>query len=72
VEPLGRAVRAATIGSAFANFAERDRGSIVPGKYADLVVLSRDPFGVLDPREILETHVTHTILGGRVVHRAEA
>jgi predicted amidohydrolase YtcJ len=69
---LATAVRAATIGSAFANFAERDRGSIVPGKYADLVVLSRDPFGVRDARDILETHVTHTIVAGRVIHRAEA
>jgi hypothetical protein len=69
---LTTAVRAATIGSAFANFAERNRGSIVPGKYADLVVLSRDLFGVGDPRDILETHVTHTIVAGRVIHRAEA
>jgi predicted amidohydrolase YtcJ len=69
---LATAVRAATIGSAFANFAERDRGSLVPGKYADLVVLSRDLFDVQDPRDILETHVTHTILGGQVVHRTDA
>jgi predicted amidohydrolase YtcJ len=36
------------------------------------VVLSRDLFGVGDPRDILETHVTHTIVAGRVIHRAEA
>jgi hypothetical protein len=69
---LATAVRAATLGSAFANFAEGDRGSLVPGKYADLVVLSSDLFAVKEPREILETHVTHTVVAGRVVHRVEA
>jgi predicted amidohydrolase YtcJ len=67
---LATALRAATIGSAFANFAEGNRGSLTPGKYADLVVLSRDLFAAADPREFLDTTVTHTVVGGRVVHRA--
>ena len=41
---LSTAIRAATLESAFANFAGGDRGSIEAGKYADLVVLSRDVF----------------------------
>ena len=36
------AVYAYTMGSAYANFCEDNRGSISPGKYADLVVLSQD------------------------------
>ena len=67
---LASAIRAATLGSAFANFAERDRGSIVAGKYADLAVLDRDVFALEDPLELLRTRVTHTIVGGEVVHRA--
>ena len=67
---LPTAIRAYTMGSAFANFAGGDRGSITPGKYADLVVLDRDLFTLDDPREILETRVTHTIVGGEVVYRA--
>ena len=41
---------------AYANFAEDDRGSIEPGKYADLVVLSRDVFAD-EPASLLETSV---------------
>jgi predicted amidohydrolase YtcJ len=67
---LTTAIRAATIGSALANFAEGNRGNLTPGKYADLVVLSRDLFAAEDPREILDTSVTHTVVAGRVVHRA--
>ena len=67
---LATALRAATVGSAFANYAEANRGTLTPGKYADLVVLSRDLFEVADPLEILDTTVTHTVVGGRVVHRA--
>jgi predicted amidohydrolase YtcJ len=67
---LPTAIRAATLGSAYANFAERDRGSIVPGKYADLAVLDRDVFALEDPQDLLQTRVTHTIVGGEVVYRA--
>jgi predicted amidohydrolase YtcJ len=67
---LAAAVRAATLGSAYANFADDRRGSLTPGKDADVVVLSRDLFAVGDPRAILETGVTHTVVAGEVVHRA--
>jgi len=69
---LATAVRAATLGSAFANFVDDRRGSLAPGKDADVVVLSEDLFTLADPRSILDTHVTHTLVAGEVVHRAEA
>ncbi len=68
---LETAIRAATLGSAYANFAERDRGSVSPGKYGDLAVLDRDVFALEDPRELLATRVTHTVVGGEVVHRRD-
>jgi hypothetical protein len=67
---LATAVRAATLGSAYANFVDDTRGTIVPGKDADLVVLSRDLFEPGDPLAILDTQVTHTVVAGEVVHRA--
>ena len=63
---LPAAIRAATLGSAFANFAEGDRGSLTPGKYADVVVLSRDVFAD-GPAALLDTAVDVTIVGGEVV-----
>jgi hypothetical protein len=67
---LTQAVRASTLGSAFANFTESDRGSLTPGKYADLVVLDRDLFALEDPLEILDTRVAVTVTGGRIVYEA--
>jgi predicted amidohydrolase YtcJ len=69
---LAAAVRAATLGSATANFAERDRGTITPGKRADLALLSRDLFDGDDPSAILETRVVATMVDGEVVYRAPA
>jgi len=60
------AVRAYTIGSAFAEFQENEKGTITPGKLADLVILSRDIFN-LDPAEIDKVKVVMTIMDGRVV-----
>ncbi len=65
---LPAAIRAATLGSAYANFAETDRGSIEPGKLADLVILSRDVFAN-EPAALLDTSVDATIVGGEVVYR---
>ncbi len=64
-------VRAYTLGSAYANFADADRGSITPGKHADLVVLSDDLFALEDPRAILDACVELTLVGGTVVYSAE-
>ncbi len=66
---LESAIRAYTAGSAFANFAEGDRGSVTPGRFADLVVLSTDLFR-LEPREMLDARVDVTVVGGDVVHAA--
>jgi hypothetical protein len=65
---LATAIRAATLGSAFANLVEDRRGSIEVGKQADLVVLSRDVFAE-EPAALLETHVDTTIVDGEIVHR---
>lgn len=65
---LATAVHGYTMGSAFANFCEDDRGSITVGKHADLVVLSGDLFGT-PVQDIPGLAVDLTVLGGRVVHR---
>jgi predicted amidohydrolase YtcJ len=65
------AIGAYTVGGAYACFAEDDRGSITPGKYADLIVLSEDPFTMAaDPRRLLDVRVELTMVSGRVVHRS--
>jgi predicted amidohydrolase YtcJ len=59
-----------TINGAFAAHAEKDLGSLTPGKLADLVVLSKDVM-VVPPKEILTTTVTTTIIGGKVVYESK-
>jgi predicted amidohydrolase YtcJ len=63
---LSEAIEYYTLGSAYAEFAEDRKGSITPGKLADLVVLSRDLFSI-PPREMLEARPVLTMAGGRVV-----
>jgi predicted amidohydrolase YtcJ len=60
------AVEAYTMGSAYAEFQEKVKGSITPGKLADMVVLSDDIFSV-DPAKIRDVNVLKTIVGGKVV-----
>jgi predicted amidohydrolase YtcJ len=60
------AVRAYTVGSAYAEFQDGVKGSITPGKLADLVMLSRDIYRI-DPKEIEKVKVVLTIVDGRVV-----
>lgn len=59
-----------TINSAYQMHMERDTGSIEVGKYADLVVLNQNLFEIPTER-ISDTTVVQTILGGKVVYRAE-
>jgi len=63
------AVRAFTAGGAYAEFAERDKGRLVPGAWADLTVLDMDLFRV-PPERVREARVLRTILGGRTVFEA--
>jgi len=56
-----------TRGSAYSEFAENEKGTLEPGKLADLVVFARDLFRI-PAREILETPVDLTVVGGRVVY----
>ncbi|MDQ3666491.1 MAG: amidohydrolase [Acidobacteriota bacterium] len=63
---VGEAVRAYTMGSAYAEFQDEAKGSITPGKLADLVMLSRDIFKI-DPTAIEKVKVVLTIVDGRVV-----
>ena len=63
---VAESVHAYTMGSAYASFDEKIKGSIEPGKLADLVVLSDDIFAI-DPAKIADTKVSLTIFDGRVV-----
>jgi predicted amidohydrolase YtcJ len=68
---VAEAVEAYTLTSAYAAFAEKEKGSLAPGKLADFVVLSRD---ILDPAardRIAETTVVMTVVGGRVVYETK-
>ncbi|MFZ0590874.1 MAG: amidohydrolase family protein, partial [Bryobacteraceae bacterium] len=62
---VAEAVRAYTMGSAYASFEETIKGSIETGKLADFVVLSQDIFH-MDPVEIRNVKVDLTVLGGKV------
>lgn len=64
---VAEAVRAYTMGSAYASFDEKIKGSIEPGKLADLTVLSADIFKI-DPVEIEKVKVALTVFDGKVVY----
>jgi hypothetical protein len=60
------AIRVGTIHGAYASYEESLKGSIEPGKLADLVVLGRDPFKV-DPSELIKIPIERTMVGGKWV-----
>ncbi len=70
-ERLGvmQALRAVTIDAAWQHFEERDKGSLEPGKLADLVLLSRSPLD--DPAGIDRIEVVETVIGGHSVYRRD-
>ena len=59
------ALRSYTVQNAFAAFEEQLKGTLKPGKLADITVLSRDILTIPED-EILSTDVVYTIVGGRV------
>ena len=65
-----QAVRMYTLDAAFAQFEERVKGSLAPGKRADMVILSANPVSV-PPERIRDIRVLRTIWAGRVAYDAE-
>jgi predicted amidohydrolase YtcJ len=63
---LDAAIDLYTRGSAYAEFADDRKGTLEPGKLADLAVFAADLFKI-EPKRILETPVDLTMVGGRVV-----
>ncbi|MEE8587330.1 MAG: amidohydrolase [Acidobacteriota bacterium] len=63
------ALRSYTIQVAFAAFEEDIKGSLEPGKLADITVLSKDILSIPE-EEIPSTEVVYTIVGGKVVYKA--
>jgi hypothetical protein len=66
---LEEAIQAYTMGSAYAEFREKEKGSLTPGKSADLVVLDSDLFAMA-PEKIKDAIVRYTVVGGKVVYEA--
>jgi predicted amidohydrolase YtcJ len=64
------ALESYTMDAAYAAFEEETKGSLTPGKLADVVVLSQDILTVPDDR-IPDTEVLYTIVGGEVLHRVD-
>ncbi|MDX1508378.1 MAG: amidohydrolase [Woeseiaceae bacterium] len=63
------AMRICTVHGAYASFEEDIKGSLTPGKLADIVILDKDPHDV-DPEAIVNIKVLRTILGGRTTFEA--
>jgi len=60
------ALRAYTVGAAFASFDEGRKGTLVRGKFADLVLIDRD-LTTIAPESIRDARITMTVVGGRIV-----
>lgn len=69
-QKMGRqeALRACTLNGAFAGFEEGIKGSLTPGKLADITVLSKDILTCRE-EEIQSTEVLYTIVGGKILYR---
>jgi predicted amidohydrolase YtcJ len=65
-----QAVIAYTQGSAYAEFADKDKGTLEPGKMADLAVLSQDIFQI-PLTDLPRTASVLTLVGGKVVYDAK-
>lgn len=62
------ALRAYTWGDSWATFTDRHRGTLAPGKWADITVIDKDLFAI--PADSLGTaRATLTVVGGKVVYR---
>jgi predicted amidohydrolase YtcJ len=66
---LEDAIKAYTLGAAFAGRREKEEGSLEPGKLADLIVIDQDLFKI-PAAQIDKTEVTLTMVGGKVVYES--
>jgi predicted amidohydrolase YtcJ len=66
---MEQAIAAYTSGSAFAEFAEKEKGKLAPGMFADFVVLDRD-LTAIPAEKILGTRVLRTVVGGKTVYQS--
>jgi predicted amidohydrolase YtcJ len=66
---IDEAIEAYTAGAARAEFSEKTKGELIPGRWADLVVLDRDITSI-PAEQILATKVLRTIVGGKTVYEA--
>jgi predicted amidohydrolase YtcJ len=64
---LEQALHATCVAPAWLSHDERTRGTLLPGRLADLLVLDRDPFSI-EPAELPEVQVVATMVAGRWVH----
>jgi predicted amidohydrolase YtcJ len=64
------ALKSYTIDPAYAAFEEESKGTLKVGKYADVVVLSKDILAVPES-EIPSTEIRYTIVGGKVRYRGK-
>jgi predicted amidohydrolase YtcJ len=62
-----QALRSYTIDAAYAGFEENIKGTLTPGKLADLVVLSKNIMTIPD-EEIPSTEILYTIIGGKILY----
>lgn len=67
---IEQAIAAYTTGSAYAEFAEKEKGTLAPGKLADFIVLDRDITAVA-AEKILGTRVLQTVVGGKTVYEVK-
>lgn len=67
---IDQAIAAYTVGAAFAEFEEKEKGKLVPGMLADFIVLDRDVTASA-PEKILTTRVLRTVVGGKTVYEAK-
>jgi predicted amidohydrolase YtcJ len=65
-----QAIAAYTMGSAFGEFEDKEKGRLMPGMLADFIVLDRDPTAS-SPEKLLGTKVLRTVVGGKTVYEAK-
>lgn len=67
---VDEALRIATINGAYASYEENAKGSLTAGKFADFVILEKDPHDV-DPNSIKDIRVVRTVVGGKTMFPKE-